>query len=171
MGYTHYWGWSTHPAEIKDFENKFKRASLMAKQAVVRAKDVLIKRGENPKKLELHCCNGKDEPIFNAQEVAFNGSTKYGCEAMWINNNTNKDDYHFYDYQFCWIPQFDKGSWFTKTDRLPYGYAVAVTLRCFKKVFGKDFKYWSDGRMTPGERHGEHYDADPDWVIANEIVK
>jgi len=167
MGYTHYWGWCTQPADIKDFANKFKKASQMAKINVEKARLELVKRGKDPKKLELHWADGFGLPTFNAQEVVFNGPDNCNCESMWMNNITDRDAYEYHNGSFCWCPKFDKGGWFTKTDRLPYGYAVAVTLRTFAKVFKNDFKYWSDGHMTSGE----DYSIDPDWEIAQEIVK
>ena len=134
MGYTNYWGFKKNPKDIENGADKFKQAVTMLKKGIKILKDTYA--DEDGKPLILRGGNGEGEPIFSDTLVLFNGDRK-----------TNKD------YESCCIEldmpdtfSFD----FCKTARMPYDVAVCLTLLCFRKAFGKDFSYRSDGSITAG---------------------
>lgn len=92
-----------------------------------------------PKDL-LHDGWGEGEPIITDTEVVFNGDASKGLDhegfALTADNSI--------EWDFC------------KTARKPYDIAVCLCLLAFKKVFGDEFSYSSDG--TTRERIAEPTD-------------
>ena len=129
MAYTHYWEFKRKPKNVKDGDNKFKKSVELLKKCL---KDVSVK---------LASGNGTGEPVFTDTKVCFNGVDDDSYEGCYLALD-NAD----YKYDFC------------KTARKPYDVVVCLTLLCFKKFFGEDFKYSSDGNMN-----------DEGWSLAIEI--
>ena len=139
MGYTHYWEFKNRvaPQDIKNGKEKFKGAVKLFKACLAECngKTRYPNWGENSFKYEvpmqLAGGNGCGEPIINETEVIFNG--------------VRKDDNWNESFIIC----VDRDGWdFCKTARKPYDTAVCLALLSFKKVFGDDFEYTSDGGET-----------------------
>ena len=90
---------------------------------------------------ELASGNGTGKPIFQDNKVCFNGVGDDSYESCYF--ALDNEDYGF---NFC------------KTARQPYDGAVCLALLCFKKYFGEDFSYSSDGNSE-----------DEGWKLATEI--
>lgn len=82
---------------------------------------------------------GNGDPIITPTSVCFNG---------WAENDE--------DYETFSLNVNDTEWNFCKTARQPYDIAVCLCLLCFKKVFGDEFSYSSDG--TTRERIAEPTD-------------
>jgi len=148
MGYTHYWNFKKNPKDIENGDKKFKKAVSLIKKGIKKIPQSWKNDDDDEVVFKLCGANGTGEPVFTDTEVAFNGDAK-------TNNHYEscviKLDYEkYYSFDFC------------KTARRPYDVAVCLTLLCFKKAFGEDFKYSSDGNITSGEEG---------WKLANEIIK
>ena len=147
MGYTHYWGFRNNPKDIKNGAEKFKTAVSLFKKGLKHLPKRTTYDGEEiPLKLFGGMGNGK--PIIRDTEICFNGDAKkhldYETCIIKLDNPTD------YSYDFC------------KTARMPYDVAVCLALLCFKKAFGEDFAYSSDGNIESGEGG---------WAKAKEIIK
>lgn len=133
MGYTHYWDFSIAPKFIHNGLAMFKQAVEATKSCISSLKE--------PVKL----CDGmgRGNPIFGDTKIVFNGdeSKKEDYEGFLIDTEKNCDG-------FC------------KTQKQPYDIAVCIALRCFKKVFGSDFNFRSDGVMS----------KEPNWIKSLQIV-
>lgn len=107
---------------------------------------------------------GVDEPIITPTAVCFNGWAENGEDYETFSldvNNTERD--------FC------------KTACKPYDLAVCLCLLCFKKVFGDEFEYSSDGVTREvvanptdymkkySRKHGYTYKVDDGWQKAYDI--
>lgn len=154
MGYTHYWNFKQNPKDIKDGEKKFKKAVTLLKKCIANVPSeieyVEYDKNYEPNKVmvpfKLAGGNGTGEPIFNDDKVCFNGcdgEKDYAHETCYL----ALDDANDYSFNFC------------KTAEKPYDVAVCLALLCFKKAFGRDFEYSSDGVET--EEYG--------WVLAHKI--
>ena len=131
MGYTHYWEFKSNPKDIKDGDKKFKKSVALLKKCL---KNISV---------ELAGGNGTGKPVFTNTMVCFNGLDEDSHETCYLALD-NSD----FEFDFC------------KTARKPYDVAVCLTLLCFKKFFGDDFKYSSDGNMD-----------DEGWALAIETFK
>ena len=140
MGYTHYWNFKKNPKDCKDGSKKFAKAVELLKKCLAK---VPAEIGVCKAPFVLKGSNGKGEPVLTNEVVCFNGdaSMYYDYETCYI--ALNNDDY---DFDFC------------KTARQPYDVAVCLTLLCFKKTFGDDFSYSSDGNSD-----------DDGWKMAHNI--
>ncbi len=153
MGYTHYWKFKQNPKDVKDGSKKFAKAVKLLKKCLAKLPAEIEIGGSydwksdttKPVKVPfvLKGGNGEGEPIFTDEIVCFNGdaSLNYDYETCYL--ALNNDDYEF---DFC------------KTARQPYDVAVCLTLLCFKKTFGDDFTYYSDGNSE-----------DEGWKMAHNI--
>lgn len=155
MGYTHYWNFKKNPIEIENGKEKFKKAVNMLKKAITKIPseievNVYDWKTRETKKimvpLKLAGGDGTGEPIFNDTLVCFNG----------LYDKTND-----YSHETCYIAlDSDEEFNFCKTARKPYDVVVCLALLAFKKAFGGDFSYSSDGDMT-----------DEGWSMASKIIK
>jgi len=155
MGYTHYWNFKKSPVEIENGTQMFKDAANLFKKGLSLIPPVITKKElkwnselgdydekEVEYKFALAGPMGTGEPIITDTAVEFNG----------------KDDD---SYESCILSVHDDDSFnFCKTARQPYDVAVCLALLCFKKVFGENFKYSSDGNGT-----------EDGWVLAKKIFK
>ena len=100
---------------------------------------------KNPVKIPfvLKGGNGEGEPKFTDELVCFNGDASIDCDHETCYFALDNDRYAF---DFC------------KTARKPYDVAVCLALLCFKKNFGNDFSYSSDGNKD-----------DEGWKMAHNI--
>lgn len=131
MGYTHYWEFKSNPKDIKDGDKKFKKSVALLKKCL---KNISV---------ELAGGSGTGKPVFTGTKVCFNGLDDDSYESCYL--ALDNSDFKF---DFC------------KTARKPYDVAVCLTLLCFKKFFGDDFKYSSDGNMD-----------DEGWALAIETFE
>lgn len=144
MGYTHYWNFTMNPKDIKDGEKKFKKAVELLKKCIAKVPAEFDDPYYDKCDFKLAGGDGTGEPIFNDDKVCFNGvegEEDLSHETCYIALD-NSD----FDFDFC------------KTARKPYDVAVCLTLLCFKKVFGEDFNYSSDGN-----------NGDYGWELAHSI--
>ena len=140
MGYTHYWEFKKNPKDVKDGSKKFAKAVELLKKCLAK---VPAEIGAAKSPFVLKGGDGKGKPVLTDEVVCFNGdaSMHYDYETCYL--ALNNDDY---DFDFC------------KTARQPYDVAVCLTLLCFKKTFGNDFSYSSDGNQD-----------DEGWKMAHNI--
>jgi hypothetical protein len=152
MGYTHYWNFKKNPKDVKDGSKKFAKAVELLKKCLAKVPaEIEVETYDwqngttNKVKVPfvLKGGNGEGEPKFTDELVCFNGdaSMDYDHETCYL--ALDNDDYEF---DFC------------KTARKPYDVAVCLTLLCFKKTFGDDFSYSSDGNQD-----------DEGWKMAHNI--
>jgi hypothetical protein len=152
MGYTHYWNFKKNPKDCNDGSNKFAKAVNLLKKCLKKVPaEIEVKTYDYKSNTTtmykvpfvLKGANGYGEPTFTDELVCFNGdaSMDYDYETCYIALDSNS-----YDYDFC------------KTARKPYDVAVCLTLLCFKKAFGEDFSYSSDGNKD-----------DEGWKMAHNI--
>lgn len=132
MGYTHYWEFAQNPKDIKDGAKKFKKSVALLKKCI---KDINV---------PLAGGMGTGKPVLTDTKVCFNGVDDDSYETCGIVLDNPTD----YGFDFC------------KTARMPYDPVVCVTLLCFKRFFGDDFKYSSDGSST-----------EEGWVLAQETFE
>ena len=125
MGYTHYWKFKKNPKDIENGDVKFADAVEMLHKGLHQMPDVKLCGGM-----------GKGDPEITITRVWFNGSEE------------DKTDYETFCIQ---RDDPDYGFGFCKTARQPYDPAVCLALLCFKKAFGNDFSYSSDGDIEGGE--------------------
>ena len=144
MGYTHYWNFKQNPKNIKDGSKKFAKAVELLKKCLTKVPTEL--------ELEDYDCKvpfvlkggvGEGEPIFTDEVVCFNGDASLNFNHDTCYLGLDNDDYEF---DYC------------KTAHKPYDVAVCLTLLCFKKTFGEDFSYSSDGNSE-----------DEGWKMAHNI--
>ena len=139
MGYTHYWKFKKNPKDCKNGSNKFAKSVELLKKCLAKVPAEI--EGETydwenftkkPVKIPfvLKGGNGEGEPKFTDELVCFNGDASIDCDHETCYFALDNDRYAF---DFC------------KTARKPYDVAVCLTLLCFKKTFGNDFSYSSDG--------------------------
>ena len=100
--------------------------------------------------VEIAGWDGTGEPLFTGCEISFNGK---GYEMSHETFYLEREGRH--THGFC------------KTARKPYDIVVCCFLLAFKKVFGKDFSYSSDG-VTRGDlrrKENKEYWAThcPEW--------
>lgn len=142
MGYTHYWNFKNRvaPKDIEGGQEKFKNAVALFKECLAECNEKTRypnwgdNRFEKEVPMVLAGGNGYGYPIITDTEVIFNGEHK--------NDNSHES------FLIC----VDRGGWdFCKTARKPYDTAVCLALLCFKKAFGEDFSYTSDGGETEWE--------------------
>ena len=148
MGYTHYWNFRKKTADINNFADKFKQAAIAVKECIAKVPPVLkTDDNDNEVPFKLCGCNGYGEPVFSDECVGFNGDAEkgYDHESFIIGD----DECNKLSCGYC------------KTAREPYDVAVCIALICFKKVFGDDFTYSSDGDIKNGEEG---------WGLAKEIT-
>ena len=144
MGYTHYWNFKKNPKDIKDGNKKFAKAVKLLKKCLTKVPAELELEDYDCKvPFVLKGGNGEGEPTFTDVLVCFNGDASMGYDYETCYLALNNDDY---DFDFC------------KTARQPYDIAVCLTLLCFKKTFGDDFSYSSDGNSD-----------DEGWKMAHNI--
>ena len=156
MGYTHYWNFQKNPKDVKDGSKKFAKAVELLKKCLAKVPaDITVQDYEydwntnTSKPVTIHLPfklaggNGTGEPIITDTLVCFNGDAEkdHNHETCYL--ALDNDDYEF---DFC------------KTARKPYDVAVCLTLLCFKKTFGDDFSYSSDGN-----------EDDEGWKMAHNI--
>ena len=147
MGYTHYWNFRKEIKEIENGDEKFKAAIALFKEGLKQLPDLKLGDGI-----------GKGEPIINDECLCFNGSAELDEDYETFHIGLNME-----------IMDLDN---FCKTARQPYDVAVCLALLCFKKVFGDDFEYRSDG-YCPIDRQvlsGEH-ELEEGWQKAVDIMK
>lgn len=144
MGYTHYWDFKKNPKNIKDGEKKFKKAVDMLKECLAKVPAELDVPYYGKCQFKLAGGRGTGEPVFNDDKVCFNGVEGGDLSHETCYLALDNPDYGF---DFC------------KTARKPYDVAVCITLLCFKKAFGDNFKWSSDGNS---EDYG--------WKLAHSIV-
>ena len=146
MGYTHYFNFKKNPADIENGEVKFMNAVAMFRKGLEKLPNLKLRGGL-----------GKGEPIINDKEVCFNGDASTG------------EDYETFRISFA--NDGDGFDDFCKTARQPYDVAACLALLCFKKAFGDDFQYSSDGycpvdyRVIDGKAELEE-----GWKQASEIL-
>ena len=146
MGYTHYWRFTQNPKDIKDGEKKFKKAVELLKKCIKKVPAELDVPYYGKHLFILAGGSGKGEPIFDDNMVCFNGldgDEDLAHETCYI----ALDNPDGFDFDFC------------KTAEKPYDVAVCLTLLCFKKTFGDDFNWSSDGN---GSEYG--------WKLAHSIA-
>lgn len=152
MGYTHYWNFKKNPKDVKDGEKKFKTAVKLLKKCLKNVPaelemEVYDWKNNTTQKVNVpfKLCdgNGYGEPVFTDTLVCFNGDAEkdYDHETCYLALNNDN-----YEFDFC------------KTACKPYDVAVCLTLLCFKKAFGDDFSYSSDGNIE-----------DEGWKMAHNI--
>lgn len=155
MGYTHYWKFKQNPKDIKNGADKFKKAVDMLKVGIEKLPKKVeyeyydYKEGgikSEDVDLVLADGGGTGEPVFNDECVCFNGLYTQGKDFSHETCCIQLDEPENFEFDFC------------KTAEKPYDVAVCLTLLCFKKAFGSDFTYRSDG---DGTEYG--------WVKAKEI--
>ena len=157
MGYTHYWNFKKNPKDCKDGSKKFAKAVTLLQKCLATVPAEI--EGETydwenftkkPVKIPfvLKGGNGEGEPKFTDELVCFNGDASIDCDHETCYFALDNDRYAF---DFC------------KTARKPYDVAVCLTLLCFKKTFGEDFSYSSDGDIDDEGSKMAH-------CIFNEIV-
>ena len=138
MGYTHYWNFRKNPKDCKDGSKKFAKAVELLNKCLEKVPaelevETYDEKNNTTKTVKvpfvLKGGNGEGEPKFTNELVCFNGdaSMDYDHETCYIALDTDND------FDCC------------KTARKPYDVAVCLTLLCFKKTFGEDFSYSSDG--------------------------
>lgn len=142
MGYSHYWKFKgkVAPKDIKGGTEKFKNAVALLKECLdaCNGKTRYPNWGDNRFETEVPMVlaggNGLGEPTITDTKVIFNGERKGGksCETFAICIDRDGSD--------C-----------CKTAREPYDTAVCLALLSFKKAFGEDFEYSSDGGETEWE--------------------
>ena len=145
MGYTHYWRFTKNPKDIKDGDKKFKKAVELLKKCLANVPAELDVPYYGKNTFKLAGGNGTGEPIFTDTMVCFNGFD--GDEDL--------------SHETCYLALDNPDGWefdFCKTAEKPYDVAVCLTLLCFKKVFGDDFNWSSDGN---GSNFG--------WKLAHSI--
>lgn len=135
MGYTHYWKFKMNPKDCNDGSKKFAKAVKLLKKCLAKVPaEIEVETDDTTNTVKvpfvLKGGNGEGEPKFTDEIVCFNGDAQKGYDHETCYLALNNDDYEF---DFC------------KTARKPYDVAVCLTLLCFKKTFGKDFSYSSDG--------------------------
>ena len=87
--------------------------------------------------VEIAGYDGTGEPVFTDKEISFNGKgDKLSNETFYLESKGR------YTHGFC------------KTELKPYDIVVCCFLLAFKKAFGKDFEYSSDG-ITRGDLRKE----------------
>jgi len=139
MGYTHYWNFKKNPKDCKDGSKKFAKAVELLKKCLEKVpaeieEETYDFKNDTTKTVKvpfvLKGGNGQGEPVFTDVLVCFNGdaSMDYDYETCYLALDNND-----YEFDFC------------KTARKPYDVAVCLALLCFKKTFGDDFSYSSDG--------------------------
>ena len=146
MGYTHYWRFTKNPNEIDNGEKKFKKAVGLLKKCLAKVPAELDVPYYGKNTFKLAGGDGTGEPIFTDEVVCFNGfdgDEDLSHETCYL----ALDNPDGYDFDFC------------KTAEKPYDVAVCLTLLCFKKAFGDDFNWSSDGN---GSEFG--------WKLANSII-
>ena len=147
MGYTHYWKFKQNPKDINDGEKKFNKAVALLKKCIAKIPTELDHPYYGKCKFKLAGGLGTGEPVFDNDKVCFNGVegnpdlSHETCQILL----DNPDDY---DFDFC------------KTAEKPYDVAVCLALLSFKKEFGRDFSYSSDGDKM----------KDYGWKLANDIM-
>lgn len=152
MGYTHYWKFKKNPKDCKNGSNKFAKSVELLKKCLAKVPAEI--EGETydwenltkkPVKIPfvLKGGNGEGEPKFTDELVCFNGDNSIDCDHETCYFALDNDRYAF---DFC------------KTARKPYDVAVCLALLCFKKNFGNDFSYSSDGNKD-----------DAGWKMAHNI--
>lgn len=145
MGYTHYW---TMKPGAKDPE-RFKEAIDLFKELWSRVQKTFSyevwdeanktwKRKRFKKENLLKGWDGNGEPIITDTELRFNGDAKYGLDHETFSIGLK-------DFDEDWVKENGEVHDSCKTARKPYDLAVCLALLAFKKVFGKDFDYSSDG--------------------------
>ena len=141
MGYTHYFKFKDHKNIDKD---KFAVASGIANCFYNKIKGFVDIAGGD----------GTGTPVFNENEVYFNGAGEDGCETFYIDREGKF-------MEFCF------GKAFCKTCRNPYDILVCLTLLAFKFAFGDDFTYTSDGNTREdSEKNGRPIESE--WKDAYE---
>jgi hypothetical protein len=146
MGYTHYWKFTQNPKDIKDGEKKFKKAVELLKKCLAKVPAELDVPYYGKNTFKLAGGNGTGKPVFTDEKVCFNGfdgDEDLSHETCYI----ALDNPDGFDFDFC------------KTAEKPYDVAVCLTLLCFKKTFGDDFNWSSDGN---GSEYG--------WKLAHSIA-
>lgn len=146
MGYTHYWRFTKNPKDIKDGDKKFKKAVELLQKCLKKVPAELDVPYYGKNTFKLAGGNGTGEPVFTDEVVCFNGfdgDEDLSHETCYL----ALDNPDGYDFDFC------------KTAEKPYDVAVCLTLLCFKKAFGDDFNWSSDGN---GSEFG--------WKLANSII-
>lgn len=152
MGYTHYWKFKKNPKDCKNGSTKFAKSVELLKKCLAKVPAEI--EGETydwenftkkPVKIPfvLKGGNGEGEPKFTDELVCFNGDASIDCDHETCYFALDNDRYAF---DFC------------KTARKPYDVAVCLALLCFKKNFGNDFSYSSDGNK-----------GDEGWKMAHNI--
>lgn len=152
MGYTHYWKFKKNPKDCKNGSKKFAKSVELLKKCLAKVPAEI--EGETydwenftkkPVKIPfvLKGGNGEGEPKFTDELVCFNGDASIDCDHETCYFALDNDRYAF---DFC------------KTARKPYDVAVCLALLCFKKNFGNDFSYSSDGN-----------EDDEGWKMAHNI--
>lgn len=168
MGYTQHWSFTRNPKDIENGAAKFKNAVELLKAAIAKLPKTITTEStlwsEFEKKwftkteeveLKLRGGLGEGDPVFNDNEVWFNGDAETGndgetCHIALDYPEKNLMGKYDWEYSFC------------KTERKPYDVAVCLTLLCFKESFGDDFKFRSEGNIKMGEEG---------WKLAKEIME
>ena len=135
MGYTQYWyrkeslsnGWKNFINDVQELYTNLPLVSYWGE-----------KKFRTNQKLEISGWNGEGDPIFNEDEVKFNGRGALAHETFKLSRillttetySFDKDGYYF---DFC------------KTARKPYDIFVTAVLLLAKKHFNKNIKISSDG--------------------------
>lgn len=148
MGYTHYWRWKKDVKDIEDYQAKFKKAVRETKKCIDRIPSLYCAEnacGRFKQRFSLCGPDGQGKPVYSDTEISFNGNADTG------------DDYE----TFCIYITDESGMSFCKTARMPYDVAVCIALICFKKAFGDDFVFSSDGDIKSGEQG---------WAIAKSMT-
>ena len=156
MGYTHYWTLKKGANDPERFAlavNLFKECWEKAPKTFSykvwddKTKSWKRKRFKKENLLKGGC--GTGEATITDTEIYFNGDAKYGLdhETFYISLENLNDN---------WLHRENGDVWnFCKTARKPYDLAVCLALLSFKKVFGDDFEYSSDGVTREGIKDPE----------------
>ena len=135
MGYTQYWyrkgnlsdGWKEF---IKDVQKLYENLPLVSYWAE--------KKFHTNKYLEISGWNGEGDPIFNENEIKFNGHGALAHETFKLSRILSTTETYSFDKEGYYFG-------FCKTVRKPYDIFVTAVLLLAKKYFNEDMKISSDG--------------------------
>ena len=164
MGYSHYWTFDRSKMTQDELKIAFKKA----------VDEIVNLKNNLPKKIVIKGRKGDGEPIFNEQEICFNGD---------INFNENLENFILTLKE----PKFDvvgvmgkreKERWFCKTDRNPYDLLVCASLIALNKHMPEAFTYSSDGDEEDWKKPKAFYQQfcestieDESWYVWREHKK
>lgn len=143
MGYSHSYTFSQRPCDIPGAEEKFTEAVRLFRRGLELMNGTTTYCAWGME-VQMNLCGpeGKDAPIITDTCICFNG--EYVIAHDWSHEPLYIDLYQKYPSQGV------------KTNRKPYDAAVCLALLCFKRAFGDDFSFDSDGNVAAGECGWSH---------------